>query len=103
MCACALQDEEDNHEEAELHRDRRQVSNWNLQPLFKRMFAPTGTSAGGGGGNLDGLLSNFGRKITRQVGQGSDQMMTGVFQSVQDNFKRLMRLNVAQILPKRLF
>lgn len=91
-------DQEVAEDEIELHRGRRQVNNWNLQPFFKKLFSPSGN-----GGNIDGVLNNFGRKIVRQAGQGTDQIMTGVFQSVQNNFKRLMRLNVAQILPKKLF
>lgn len=77
-----------------LRRNRRQI-NFNMQPLLNRLLS-----------NATGLFDTLGRQMSRQLHSSTDgagRAMNGVFNSLQENFKRFTsNLNISQLRPERL-
>lgn len=87
---------EDSQEDEQdsLQRERRQIGTWNPQPLLNKFLS-----------NATGLFDNLGRQMTRQLQSSvadAGRTVNGVFQSMQDNFKRFINLNLSQLRPERL-
>lgn len=80
-------------ESNQVRRVRRQIGNFDLKP-FMRLFGGMANNRNGEGGS--NLFSNFGRQMSRPM--QADPAVSGVMHSVQDNFKRFIK-----IFPRRLF
>ena len=80
------------------HRERRQIGNWNLKPLLNKFIQ-----------NATGIFDNIGQQMTRQfhnsVQDSAGKSMNGfnaVLNSMQENFKRFINLNLHQLKPEKL-